>query len=148
MNFVGFWLLENSAPVVNHIWQSTVCVGIAWLLALALKKNRAVVRYWVWFAASLKFLTPFSVLIWLGGHLGWRTVAAAEPPQWSFVLDHTVQPFAVQFWSDFDQRLAVRRWCWCRVLAEILATNASRAQGRHAARTAFADSYFVCGCAD
>jgi len=84
----GVSLLEN------HLWQSTLCVGAAWLLTLALRKNRAAVRYWVWLAASVKFLIPFSLLVSIGGRLGWRTVAASAQPQWSTVIDDLGRPFA------------------------------------------------------
>ena len=30
-------------PLANHLWQSTVFVGVIWLLTLVLKKNRAAV---------------------------------------------------------------------------------------------------------
>ena len=49
--------------LVDHLWQSTLFVGAAWLLTLALKKNRAQVRYWVWFTASVKFLAPLALLV-------------------------------------------------------------------------------------
>ena len=52
--------------ILNHLWQSTVFAGIAWLLTLTLKKNRAQTRYWLWFAASMKFLVPFTALVSLG----------------------------------------------------------------------------------
>lgn len=52
--------------VVAHLWQSTLFVGTAWLVALSLRTNRARLRYWVWFAASAKFLIPFSLLVGLG----------------------------------------------------------------------------------
>ena len=32
---------EFISALVNHLWQSTVVVGLAWLLALALRKNHA-----------------------------------------------------------------------------------------------------------
>ena len=51
----------------NHLWQSTLFAGVAGLLTLALRKNPARVRHWVWVAASLKFLVPFSALVGLGG---------------------------------------------------------------------------------
>jgi uncharacterized membrane protein len=54
------------APLVDHLWQSTVVALIAWLLALALRNNRASVSYWLWLIASMKFLLPFSVLIYTG----------------------------------------------------------------------------------
>lgn len=64
---------------VAHLWQSTLFVGAAWLLTLALRKNPAWARYSVWFIASAKFLIPFSLLVGLGTFVPWR--AAAPPPE-------------------------------------------------------------------
>lgn len=93
------WTGEWTAAVVNHLWQSTVVVGIAWLLTLALRKNPARVRYWVWFAASMKFLLPFSLLMTAGEWL--RSLIPATPvaqPAVAIVVDQVTQPFAqVQF---------------------------------------------------
>ncbi len=63
--------------VTNHLWQSTVFAIVAGLLSLAFRKNRAHVRYWLWFSASLKFLIPFSLLLTLGAYLG-RSRAAGS----------------------------------------------------------------------
>lgn len=52
--------------LLNHLWQSTACVAIAALLTLLLRHNSARIRYGLWFAASVKFLVPFFVLVWLG----------------------------------------------------------------------------------
>jgi bla regulator protein BlaR1 len=49
-----------------HLWQSTLFAVAIGPLTLILKNNQARVRYWLWLAASLKFLIPFSVLIDLG----------------------------------------------------------------------------------
>jgi bla regulator protein blaR1 len=58
------------APAMaNHLWQSTLFAVVAAILTLALRKNQARVRYYIWLAASLKFLVPCSLLIGLGGHL-------------------------------------------------------------------------------
>jgi beta-lactamase regulating signal transducer with metallopeptidase domain len=54
----------------DHLWQSTLCAVAAGLLTLACRKDRASVRFLIWFAASAKFLVPFSFLVWLGGRLG------------------------------------------------------------------------------
>lgn len=54
--------------VADHLWQSTWFVVAAWLLALFVRKDSARVRYWVWFATSLKFLFPFAFLSWIGAH--------------------------------------------------------------------------------
>lgn len=59
-----------AAVLLNHLWQSTVVVGIAWLLALSLRSNQAGIRFWVWMAASVKFLLPFSFLIAAGEWIG------------------------------------------------------------------------------
>ena len=58
--------------LANHLWQSSVFALAAYLLTLTLRKNRAQVRYWLWLAASVKFLLPFSILIAAGVRLGWR----------------------------------------------------------------------------
>jgi uncharacterized protein (TIGR03435 family) len=86
----------NSAYVsalANHLWQSTWFAAIAGLLTLRLRNNRARVRYWVWLAASWKFLIPFSVLISLGGQVHWRTVPQAAEAGLSVVMGEVSQPF-------------------------------------------------------
>lgn len=52
--------------VIDHVWQSTLFGIGAGLLTLAFRRNRAHLRYAVWFSASAKFLVPFSLLVWLG----------------------------------------------------------------------------------
>lgn len=60
------------AMLVNHLWQSTLCVAIVAALALLLRRNGARVRYLLWFAASLKFLVPFALLAALGARIPWQ----------------------------------------------------------------------------
>jgi len=79
--------------LVAHLWQSTLCVFVAWLLTLALKNNRASVRYWVWLAASVKFLVPFSLLVSAGSELGSRTLPAREQAQVFSVVEEISRPF-------------------------------------------------------
>jgi bla regulator protein blaR1 len=52
--------------ITNHVWQSTVFAFAVALVAIAFRKNRAEVRYWLWLSASLKFLIPCSLLIGVG----------------------------------------------------------------------------------
>ena len=52
--------------MINHLWQSTIFAIAIGLLALALQKNRASLRHWLWFTASIKFLIPLSFLMSLG----------------------------------------------------------------------------------
>jgi len=100
---------EYLAPLANHLWQSTLFAGIAGLLTLFLRNNRARSRHWVWLAASLKFLIPFSVLISLGGQIHWRTAPRAEQAglsvvteqsNLSVVMDEVSQPFTAKSASE------------------------------------------------
>ena len=52
--------------LADHLWQSTLFALAAGLLTLALRRNGARTRFWLWFAASLKFLLPFTLLAALG----------------------------------------------------------------------------------
>ena len=70
------WLVS---ALLNHLWQSTVCAGAVAVLAVVLRKNSAHVRYRLWFAASVKFLIPFSLLVHVGMNVGWITSPPARP---------------------------------------------------------------------
>jgi uncharacterized protein (TIGR03435 family) len=61
-------------PLFDHLWQSTLFAAAAGLLTLAFRKSQARARYWLWLAASVKFLVPFSLLVALGSHIEWRVV--------------------------------------------------------------------------
>jgi bla regulator protein blaR1 len=85
--------LADLSPLANHLWQSTLFAIVAWLLTLALRNNRAAVRYWIWLAASIKFLIPFSLLIEAGSLVSWRTAPALQQPRVSLVVDAISRPF-------------------------------------------------------
>ncbi len=76
----------------NHLWQSTLFAGVVVLLTLALRRNRARTRYWLWLAASAKFLVPFSLLVGLVGHLAWHSSANVEQSGASGVIQQMSQP--------------------------------------------------------
>ena len=63
--------------LANHLWQSTVFAVAIALIIMALQRNSARLRYWLWLAASIKFLIPFSVLVGLGGGVARPTAAPA-----------------------------------------------------------------------
>jgi uncharacterized protein (TIGR03435 family) len=88
-------ITDSLAAIANHLWQSTLFACAAALLTLALRKNSARVRHWLWVAASLKFLVPFSFLIALGSQVHWSTVAVSPPPNFSIVVDEVSRPFTV-----------------------------------------------------
>jgi bla regulator protein blaR1 len=87
--------LPSLSPIANHLWQSTVFAAFAALLSLALRKNRARVRHWVWLAASYKFLVPLSLLMALGAHIPWRTAPQISRSDLSIVMDEVSQPFTI-----------------------------------------------------
>lgn len=80
--------------VFNHLWQSTLFGGVAALIALMLRSNRAQTRYWVWFAASTKFLIPFSLLVGLGAHIPHRVAAPPIRIGWVAAFQEFSQPLA------------------------------------------------------
>jgi len=58
------------AFLLTHLWQSTLVLLGAWVLAHACRNNAAAVRYWIWLVASAKFLVPLALLQQLGARLG------------------------------------------------------------------------------
>src|SRR5262249_59966773 len=86
----------NVAAVANHLWQSTVFAGIAMLLALGFRKQRAAIRYWIWMAASLKFLIPFAVLVDIGSRLPLNTAAPAYRPALTLAVQEIGRPFVTK----------------------------------------------------
>ena len=121
----------------NHLWQSTLFAAVVWLLTLALRKNRAAVRYWLWLAASVKFLIPFSLLVSAGAQLGWRTAPAVAQPRFPFVMEEIAQPFAAGLNASAAgcgcgpepdaghsvRNLALRRRDWHGFLAAVVAAD-------------------------
>jgi hypothetical protein len=83
-------------PIANHLWQSTLVSAIAAVLALALRRNDARIRYWIWLAPSIKFIVPFSFLIALGGMIPWPSARLSEPTRLPALLDEVAQPFILQ----------------------------------------------------
>jgi uncharacterized protein (TIGR03435 family) len=86
------------APLTNHLWQSTVfCLAVA-ITSFLLRPNRAHVRYALWFAASVKFLVPFSLLVALGALVPIRTAQPSSVPiapgSFSSTVDQLTQPFS------------------------------------------------------
>jgi bla regulator protein BlaR1 len=97
------WMPEWGG-VFNHLWQSTVFAAAAALLALALRKNHARARYWLWLAASCKFLVPFALLVTLGANIGtsvqnvignlWPSAPTiSAQPEMTIMIDEISQPF-------------------------------------------------------
>ncbi len=89
-----------TALLLNHLWQSTLFAGVIAILALALRHNRARLRYGLWLVASAKFLVPFAALAAAGGLLEWQQAPA---PIRSAVASPVARDFSAPFavmWVD------------------------------------------------
>ena len=80
-------------PVIDHLWQSTLFAAAIALLTLAFRRTHAQARYWLWFAASLKFLIPFAALTAIGAQLQWRDALRQAPREWTIAFEAASQPF-------------------------------------------------------
>ncbi len=82
-----------SDALINHLWQSTLCALAAGLLTLAFQKNGARVRFYIWLAASVKFLIPFSLVVWIGTFFRWQAEPALPTAGgFSSLMDQIAQP--------------------------------------------------------
>ncbi|HTB15849.1 MAG TPA: TIGR03435 family protein [Bryobacteraceae bacterium] len=84
--------------MINHLWQSTLFAVVAGLLTLAFRSNRAQVRYWLWFSASVKFFIPLALLMSLGSRFE-RPANTIATPAVSLAIEEVAEPFpeAVSF---------------------------------------------------
>jgi bla regulator protein BlaR1 len=60
---------------------------------LFLRKNQARARYWLWLAASVKFLIPLSLLVAMGSHLPWPRSSAGMHAGLYVAMEQVSQPF-------------------------------------------------------
>jgi bla regulator protein blaR1 len=81
------------AGIADHLWQSTAFAAAAGLLTLILRRNQARARYWIWLAASIKFLIPFSMLTAIGIRLAWLRRPAEINARVYVTLEQISQPF-------------------------------------------------------
>jgi beta-lactamase regulating signal transducer with metallopeptidase domain len=78
--------------ILDHLWQSTLFAGLAALVTLLFQNQGARVRFWLWFAASVKFLVPFAALAALGG---WLLPRPAAPPVMLQGFAPAAEPFVM-----------------------------------------------------
>jgi len=106
-----------SSELMAHLWQSTLVIGVVWLMTLALRGNRARVRYWLWKAASIKFLIPFSWLVSLGAQFEWRSAPAIAQPAATFAMEEILAPPLVTASMSAPTSDPTAMWPW--VLAAV-----------------------------
>ena len=65
--------------LISHLWQSTLCLLLAALLALVFRRASARIRHTIWTFASVKFLVPFSLFVLAGDYLGSLAAPLTSP---------------------------------------------------------------------
>jgi beta-lactamase regulating signal transducer with metallopeptidase domain len=125
--------------ILEHLWQSTLCAGVAGLLAIALRRSSAGTRHAIWLAASLKFLVPLSLFVAAGAYLAAGTASVTtsrvtmairwldqSQPFWTIDVTRVpsgtialalaqVDPLAlILIWAAGAAALVVWRWRQCR----------------------------------
>jgi len=96
--------------IVNHLWQSTWFAAAAVGVAFMLRTNQPRVRYWVWLAASLKFLVPFDVLVRVGRWIPWEPASrmpAVLTPMLPDAATFIAQPFPQPAYAPVSTESAV-----------------------------------------
>ena len=78
------------SEIFNHLWQSTTFAAAIAVACLALRRNSPRSRYWLWLAASLKFLIPFSLFVSMGTRI-------KVPPNTPALHAVTVQEISTYF---------------------------------------------------
>ncbi len=144
---------SRRVALLDHLWQSTVFAMVAALLTLAFRRNRASVRYWLWFAASVKFLVPFSILTAIGSRLPGAPAAQvmAERALAAVQLSEPLQRWPSSAWlAAPTPAISIGEWVVlalrCRVGVRVcsyrgrpgahVATDSGRAACEHAAAAA------------
>jgi uncharacterized protein (TIGR03435 family) len=92
------------ALLLNHLWQTTLFAVAIFLLTCVFRRDRANVRYALWFAASVKFLVPFAVLRWVGLQLP-VTPWTGRAPVLPLATEVLAAPFSRLEFTAFPQPL-------------------------------------------
>jgi hypothetical protein len=97
--------------LVDHLWQSCCCCGVAWIFSMTTRGDIAIVRLWIWRVVALKMLLPFALLFALGAWLGFPTAHSADrvPPdilRAVSLLTPFASPARVLGWSGLPLALA------------------------------------------
>jgi uncharacterized protein (TIGR03435 family) len=77
--------------LANHLWQSTFFAAAAALATVVLRRNSAQVRHWIWMAASIKFLLPFSWILALAER---NEIHSAAPVLRAMTVERITTTFA------------------------------------------------------
>jgi beta-lactamase regulating signal transducer with metallopeptidase domain len=75
---------------LDHVWQSTLFAAAVLAATWFVRRQGARIRFWLWFAASAKFLIPFATLSALGSMLA-RNLATVPPALGDYMHEPIVQ---------------------------------------------------------
>ena len=79
--------------LIDHLWQSTWFALAAALLVLVFRNNSASVRFRIWLAASVKFLIPLPLFVFIGKQLPWPAATPAHAASAvSVLMDQLAEP--------------------------------------------------------
>ena len=96
----------------NHLWQSTIFAVVVAIAAFMLRRHSPRLRYWLWLAASIKFLLPFSLLVSTGARV-------PLPPDTPSLRATTVQQISTYFSPAALSAPAHAAFAWAKLLAAI-----------------------------
>ena len=71
--------------LIDHLWQSSLCVILLGGLLALTSRHSAQVRLWLWRLVAIKFLVPFSLFTAIGGWFGFPARFPGDPPPESAV---------------------------------------------------------------
>ncbi len=86
-----------TAALVDHLWQSWLCLVAVALSMTVLRNAPAILRLWMWRGTALKFLVPFSLLYLLGSRMGFHVThpgdtVSADLVRWLHGAKRLVSP--------------------------------------------------------
>lgn len=79
-----------TAGLLDHLWQSTLFAAVLAALMPLFRRQSAALRFRLWFAASVKFLIPFSLLTWVG------KAAVPQIPAPALAALHPIEPSLIK----------------------------------------------------
>jgi bla regulator protein blaR1 len=134
--------------IMAHLWQSTLCLLLAAVLALVFRRASARIRHTIWTFASVKFLVPFSLFVLAGDYIGSLASPLASPQvtidiRWldrplslwnlggypAFLGGQTLVLLAV-VWALGTAGLTAWRWREWQALARLLRVSTPLDEGR------------------
>jgi TonB family protein len=101
-NWITNWSSLLGPLVVNHLWQSTLFAGLAFVAVLLLKGSPARARYAVWLIASAKFILPSAMLVLLANQVGFEfpSLFAIDSGN-ATVIAQVNEPAGDIYWQEF-----------------------------------------------